>query len=338
MMKLLCLALLCLAASHPVAASPLADAIAPTLAADQPEALKRLKALPPEGLSATDAARRLCVLGRFSTPDAAEALEPSLPAPVARLLRIYRRYWRSVLMHEKAEAEAGKALFAALRAELAVPDADEGTLETAFRSRIESAGLHMLGGRTPPLYELMIWRSQEDRDEEVALPEGKAAVPLSLLDNFASLGWASWASCDATGTGGWASEGRIMVVRPAWKLDSEAYSVSLLGHEAQHVLDKKRFPQREAADLEFRAKLVELILASDSQSQLLAKFARDARSDPSLPHPFADAQVLTRLRRRLGIEDLSRATVEQIRSAASAELRAHTARLRSDSRSVPANR
>lgn len=332
-MKLLLL-LSALLACHPASASPLSDAIAPILAADQPEALKRLEALNPGQLNAKDAATRRCVIDRFQSPSPTPVADASLPPEIDQLLLVFQRYWRRALMHQTPVDKAGDQLFDDLRVLLAMPGAGLEALDAAISARIEKAGYHGLTGRTAPLYELMVWRSQEDRDEQIALPEGQAAVPLSLLDGFASSGWTSWASCDATGTGGWASGGRIMVVRPAWKLDSEDYRVSLLGHEAQHVLDKQRFPQLESADLEFRAKLVELILARETQRELLAKFSRDARSDRSLPHPFADAQLIAGLRRRLGVEDLSQASSAQIRAAAEAELLAHTARLNRDSRTA----
>lgn len=325
----LCLiaSLAALSACTPAAASPLNDALAPLFTLDQSEALHRLSALDPASLEAKDARTRLCVLERFSDPHAAERPEAGLSAGVARILSLFRRYWSDALLHRQTLEQADSALLQALRTELGLPGADLETAYAALQARIEAAGLHVLGGRTPPLYELMIWRTQIDSKERLPLPDGELEAPVSLLDDFVSAGWSSWASCDQTGTGGWTTASRIMAVRSAWQLDSEAYRVSLLGHEAQHFSDKQRFPKLESGDLEYRAKLVELILAHKTQADLLAKFTLRATRQRSLPHPFANFWVIEKLRERLHRQDLAPAAPEEIRSAALAELREHTAAL-----------
>jgi hypothetical protein len=327
--SMLCLiaALAALSGCTPAAAGPLNDALAPLFTLDQSEVLHRLKALNPASLNAKDARTRLCVLERFGDTQAAERPEAGLPVEVSRIVSIFRRYWSDALLHRETLAQANSTLLEALRTELDLPGADLETAYGALQNRIESAGLHVLGGRTPPLFELMIWRTQIDTKERLSLPEGVLEAPVSLLDDFASGGWSSWASCDQTGTGGWTTSSRIMTVRSAWQLDSEAYRVSLLGHEAQHFSDKQRFPKLESSDLEFRAKLVELILADKSQADLLAKFTLRASRQRGLPHPFANFWVLEKLRERLHTQDLAQTAPEQIRGAALAELHAHTAAL-----------
>ena len=52
--------------------------------------------------------------------------------------------------------------------------------------------------------------------------------------------------------------------------ESERFLVSLLKHEAQHTVDMKRFPGITPAELEYRAKLVELHYSGDPG--LLQKF------------------------------------------------------------------
>ena len=327
---MLCLiaALAALSGCTPAAASPLNDALAPLFTLDQSEVLHRLKALNPTSLNAKDARTRLCVLERFGDPHAAERPRGRTsgrsfedPEHLPPLLE------RCTAAQGNARAsQFGAARGLARRARPALAPTWRRPY-AALQTRIESAGLHVLGGRTPPLYELMIWRTQIDSKEKLSLPEGEVDAPVSLLDDFASGGWSSWASCDQTGTGGWTTSSRIMTVRSAWQLDSEAYRVSLLGHEAQHFSDKQRFPKLESSDLEFRAKLVELILADKSQADLLAKFTLRASRQRGLPHPFANFWVLEKLRERLHTQDLAQATPEQIRGAALAELRDHTAAL-----------
>ena len=73
------------------------------------------------------------------------------------------------------------------------------------------------------------------------------------------------------GTGGWASEdGTIQCIESAYDFESEKFTVSLLKHEAQHAKDLKEYPDITPAELEYRAKLVELYYSRDWE--LLGKF------------------------------------------------------------------
>lgn len=93
------------------------------------------------------------------------------------------------------------------------------------------------------------------------------------------------------GTGGWASpDGTIHCVEQAYDFASERFLVSLLKHEAQHTVDMKRFPGITPAELEYRAKLVELHYANDLG--LLQKFLSEAdESKTSDSHAIAAARI-----------------------------------------------
>ncbi len=175
-----------------------------------------------------------------------------------------------------------------------------------------------------PLHELMLWREQTHSVRTVALPGGDIEVKVTALDGFASLGWAAWATCDRSHTGGWATADGIMVVAPAWDLRSEAYTISLLAHEAQHFSDYRRYPKLAQTDLEYRAKLVEIALAETTQRELLGTFASRAQRNRDLPHPFANHWLVERLRTRLGGADWIARSRDEIARAALAELQAHS--------------
>ena len=68
--------------------------------------------------------------------------------------------------------------------------------------------------------------------------------------------------------------GYINCVRSAWDLGSEAFLISLLKHEAQHVQDLCLDPNMPSEDLEYRAKLVELIYSQ--KRDLLPRFLEKA--------------------------------------------------------------
>ena len=120
------------------------------------------------------------------------------------------------------------------------------------------------------------------------------------------------------GTGGWASpDGTINCIEQAYDFESERFLVSLLKHEAQHTVDMKQFPGITPAELEYRAKLVELHYASDLG--LLQKFlseANESRANDS--HAIASA----RLKREFA--DTDQTNLSGIQTRALELLRAHT--------------
>lgn len=323
--------------ADPVTAEAAARALGPIFQADMPTALERLAALPEGSLNDRQRRVRDCIVARFKLPspqaaplpDALPAAPDALPAAAATLLAAYRRYWTAVLMHS-VPADAAEAQLSSDLAPMAGREAhDLESREKAAARTVEAQGLFVLGGVTPPLQELMLWRKQTATTQTVALPGGPIDVRVTLLDDFASFGWVGWGTCDAAHTGGWATADRgIMVVVPSWDLASEGYRVSLLAHESQHFSDYKRYPKLAPTDLEYRAKLVELTLAHDTQRKLLDKFAAEAARNRAAPHPFASWWIGERLRLRLGRDPMSpEVSGDAIREAAAAELRAHGAAL-----------
>lgn len=313
-------------------------ALAPVFEADLPAALRRLGALPDSALDETQRGVRDRMLTRFAGTDADADLGlglEGLPREVAAIVRAYRRYWSAVLMRratmEQAEARLSVALGDALAASgapsIGLQPRDLDAQADTAKALLESHALHVLGGVTAPLRELMLWRTRQSKLQTIALPGGAVEVNVALLDDFISLGWAAWATCDHRHTGGWAVAEGIMVVRPAWQLDSEDYRISLLAHEAQHFCDLRRYPKLASADLEFRAKLVELALADESRHRLWARFVAEARRDRGLPHNHASYWLVERLRQRLGGDEKRAGEASALRRAALAELAAHSAAL-----------
>jgi len=153
------------------------------------------------------------------------------------------------------------------------------------------------------------------------------------MDDFASLGWAGFATCDRHYSGGWTKPDRLYAVRSAYDLASENFRVSYLAHEAQHFSDNHRFPELERQEeLEYRAKLVELALGTATIYDLLDNFAGNTSNDVSVPHSFANGQVVRDLSERLypgaaGVPAWREASIERINGAAADLLREDTARL-----------
>jgi hypothetical protein len=293
--------------SSEAADAAIAESISAILQGDSARALRALAAVPAAEYRGFDAQYRACMFARLdrSTPP---WLAGGIDDPfVQDVLHAYQDYWWRALARPAERAALDAALLQTLRTLLGAEAAhahDFDAVEPLVIAALERAGYHALMGRTMPLRELMLWRTQESREFDVALPEDSHRVRAELLDDFLTLGWSAYGRCDRGSNGGWATEDALFAVMPAFKegLDHEKFSVVFLGHETQHLADKNRFPGLEDWELEYRAKLAELALAEDVGVRRLRGFITSQGDDRDAPHPYANSRVVSDLRERLGAE------------------------------------
>jgi hypothetical protein len=166
----------------------------------------------------------------------------------------------------------------------------------------------------------MVWTSEKVETRDVVLPEGAHSVRVTYLDNFASMGWSKYLSCDRIGTGGWAKPEGLYAVVPAYpSLDHELFRLAFLTHETQHFSDYDRFPGLKPWELEYRAKLVELTYAQAISPMLLRGFGSAIGQDPADSHAYANGRVLADIRARLSVArdaDLTALPLADIQRAA----------------------
>ncbi len=237
-----------------------------------------------------------------------------------QLLLCYQRYYRDAfylrLSREEAEERLRAGLAEALPGGEGLPlkELEQGPVAEAFRQR----GYRFLGGRTGGWYGPYIWTATEVKTYRVELPGGVREYTVNLLDGFVSRSWLDYLSFGETGTGGWiGADGVINCVRSAYDLDSEAFQVSLLKHEAQHAMDLAVKPDLPSEDLEYRAKLVELIYSS--RRNLAERFAREADGgDRRNGHAAAAQRIMDGLSGLLGADawEVPGLPAEQIQAAA----------------------
>lgn len=311
------------------------SALADALQADGRAALSALRSLDAAQLAPRYAPTRSCMIERLGARRA-----PPVTVRdrfVAGVLLSYQEYWMRSLLAEHPAAQNEAWLLGALNRQMAGAGggkaANMGELESALEPVLLAHGYHALLGMTRPLRELMLWQSEAEARYQVSLPEGEQPVVVVFMDDFASLGWAGFATCDRHHSGGWTKPDRLYAVRGAYDLDSEQFRVSYLAHEAQHFADSQRFPALEdQAQLEYRAKLVELATARSSAYELLDAFAGNTSADPAIPHSFADRRLVRDMSQRLfpaGTPPWAWQSipVSGINAAAAALLRADSARL-----------
>ena len=241
-----------------------------------------------------------------------------VPDALNDILRQYQVYYRDVFYCGLPEAEAADKLRTRLKALLHLPDAGEELLTERLRSVFEAEGYHALFGKTQGYYGPYIWRDTVPTVYRVELPGGTAEYTVNILKGFVFRSWMDYLTFGRFGTGGWASpDGTINCIEQAYDFESERFLVSLLKHEAQHAVDMKRFPAITPAELEYRAKLVELHYSGDLG--LLQKFVSEAdesRADDS--HAAASARI------RREFADTDPADLSAIRARALELLEAHT--------------
>ena len=241
-----------------------------------------------------------------------------IPDILNDILRLYQIYFRDTFYCRLPEAEAADKLLTGLKVLLDMPDAEEELLTEQLQSVFEAKGYHALFGKTQGYYGPYIWRDTVPTVYRVELPSGTAEYTVNILKGFVFRSWMDYLTFGMYGTRGWASpDGTINCIEQAYDFESERFLVSLLKHEAQHTVDMKQFPQITPAELEYRAKLVELHYSGDLG--LLQKFLSEAdESKTNDGHALASARI------RLGFAGTDQTELSRIQARALELLHAHT--------------
>ena len=321
-MKKTCLLALLALASATAHSSPAADDMEGALlrgAGTEALQLAARLAAPPPG--SDDSKYAECVTARLRTPPALQASVDPLAAQVALA---YQQYWQKsfpAAADRKANEAALQATLAKLAGLSGQHDFDE--VETAITAELKARGFFALTGMTPPFRELMLWRKQTERDFAVALPEQEYTAHVVMLNDFVSLGWAAWATCEHRANGGWATDTALYAVMPRYAggVDGSEFRAVLLTHETQHFADKHRFRWLKPWELEYRAKLAELWAAdADVARERLGDFASSQSDDEALAHPHANRKLISALTQALG-RSPQQASLAELHSTAAALLR-----------------
>ena len=209
------------------------------------------------------------------------------------ILLVYQKYYRDAFYLELSAEEAAQRLRERLAERfLTAPDFSLDKLEEMAGAAFRRKSFHALMGRTSGYYGPYIWKVEELRHYKVELPEGTQDYAVKFLDGFIMKSWLDYISFGASGTGGWSNgDGLIHCVKSSYDLDSENFRVSLLKHEAQHAADLERYPGISSEDLEYRAKLVELIYSEERN--MMTRFDGEAdAAKKSDGHALASSRIV----------------------------------------------
>ena len=192
-------------------------------------------------------------------------------------------------------------LFQELFAYLKLDKTTEKIEDTEDRvvSIVNEEGYECLCGETQGFFGPYIWKDSTKETFEVELPEGTENYPIIMMDGFISRSWLDFISFSKTGAGGWTRrDGLLCCVRKVYDITSDQFKISFLKHEAQHSFDNKKYPKITSVELEYRAKLVELIYWPDNKIiKLIHNEANDSNKDNS--HAYASYLIIRDLSKRL---------------------------------------
>lgn len=215
--------------------------------------------------------------------------------------KIYQNYYRDVFWRNVQNEKAEKTLFKRLTEyceEKSHPIIDDD-IENEIEKIVKREGYEYLGGKTSGLYGPYIWETSTRVTYDVELPSGIEPYTIIMMDGFISRSWLDFISFGITGTGGWlGKDGTLCCVKSIYDTESKEFNISFLKHEAQHGYDIKNFPGISSTDLEYRAKLVELIYWPDYRIMLQIINEAD-NTNPDNGHSIAAHRIVTEMSKEI---------------------------------------
>ena len=227
------------------------------------------------------------------------------------VMKTYQDYWRKILLKQQPLEDADKELAKALteilwRSYYQNAGINKDTILNNFTDYTEKLfkqkNIHIANGKTSDYYDLLVWAKESEVNYKAALPESETTVKVVFMEDVVTMGWEEFATFGTYFPGGWATPDALYCVKSTYDLNSENFKISYIKHEAQHFADYKLYPNLSGADLEYRAKLVELTYADKSAATLITFFINNSSRDRSNSHAFANNCV---------IRDLSKAIFNQ---------------------------
>lgn len=230
---------------------------------------------------------------------------------VQRIIEVFHNYWHKGLLKQFEQEEGLKWVFTKL-----TPLAEERGFKPGefsedefermakfFMDELKKDGYYSNIGGVKPFLNIMVWKREYEKTYNVDLGVTSQEVKVLFMDDFLELGWGAYATFDIMYVGGWAKKDKLFCVKPAYDIESEKFQVSYLGHEARHFADYKLFPKLEQIDLEYRAKLTEVLLADETFSEVMDKFIHEQKADKKNPHAYSAYLAMNGLATRMKVKN-----------------------------------
>jgi hypothetical protein len=226
------------------------------------------------------------------------------------LCTFYHDYWKIKLLNTPANCDSilynklshylvNKKLTKLNFEELSSTIQDDSELTKVIKSEGFYCKFMLING----IQDLLIWDKQSQAEYSVDLPETKIDVNVIFIESYVSRGVSDYATFGYSQIGGWASnkDSSLFCNKGTYKLKSEMFQNSYLKHEAIHFVDLKNYPNLESADLEYRAKLIELIYCTDKTifkriDEFIIGASNENRENA---HAFANYHLICQLSKKI---------------------------------------
>lgn len=231
---------------------------------------------------------------------------------IKEVVECYLSYFREVLTTQNNESAEKKLLenlseIIGDECKQCLNDIEQ-ELATCFKER----GYSFIGGITKPYRGPYIWKTTKREEFDVSLPSGNQKVVVFFLSDFLLISWAHYASIGLCYAGGWCTNEGLYYVNcdnRTVDTDTERFKVWFLKHEAQHLSDYEKYPNLNSVNLEYRAKLIELMY-NTKPFGTLSGYLKGAKKDVNLPHSYASYAIIKGLNRIVFGEEVSKSIDE----------------------------
>lgn len=235
------------------------------------------------------------------------------------ILLCYQKYYREVFYLEEPEPECRERLRLRLLEQLphVSRELDIYTLEDGpLQDLLTEKGLFIKTGPIGGYMSPFIWKKSEPRTYHVELPEGVQECSFLFAEDFIFLGWWWYLSMTLHRAGAWVgNDGIITCDWRSYDLSSEDFNISMLKHEAQHVMDLRRWPNISDVGLEYRAFLLDLIYY-ESENRLHRFDAEASMDDPDNEYAVAAYLICERFANHFQTDDFDSIPIPQIQEYA----------------------
>jgi len=237
-------------------------------------------------------------------------------AVVIEIVKSFHEYWKKVMLDKQSVFVADSSLIKSISVLIhknISPDTTNGLTDIEdniynYCNRfLKSRGFYSNAfGKTAHLYDLFIWKNSEIITYPIKLIDDSVYVEVHFMQNFISRGWAHYATLGRSSAGGWTTRQALYAVDEVYDRNSEQFKVSYLAHEGQHFADHISFPKLKQTDLEYRAKLLELVKSKETTRSLLNKFINNGANNKNNAHAFANYYLINRLSQQIfGVDYVS---------------------------------
>ncbi len=269
-----------------------------------PEMISFLEGIPNPQLDSAQYEIKKTLLNRLVEKDLSD-LPRTSSNELNTLLDLFHDYWIKIY-HREIEGEAADSLIKENVAEYMYETKykDENiSLETLIDSShqyihkfIKSYGYQGNGmGKTSGVYDLFIWEYNDTKEYVVPLFYDTTDVTVHFMNDFITKGRLAFTTLDYYHPGGWATDSALYAMADSYDVNDPGFTYNYLYHEGQHFLDFQYFPELESPDLEYRAKLIELMYSEETFTSILQHFISFAERNPSNGHGMANWTVIWEL-------------------------------------------